>query len=107
MFDAAADAREAQLAVDPTCEVKSEKYVRFRRCRAPLKLSCRSLFQPFRWLKHKKRCKVRDAAVHEAHRRKAQVSARSPRAPFACLLVGATEHVDWLIRKAHVGAQAE
>lgn len=49
-------AREKRLRDDPMAEVLGPLFVTCKRCGNRIKLSPKSLYDPFHWLKHRERC---------------------------------------------------
>ncbi|OAX39618.1 hypothetical protein K503DRAFT_865287 [Rhizopogon vinicolor AM-OR11-026] len=62
-------AREKRLRDDPMAEVNGPLFVTCKRCGNRIKLSPKSLYDPFHWLKHRERCLKKPAGGVRATKR--------------------------------------
>jgi len=56
MKSTAEKARERKIREDPMAEVLNPLFVSCKRCGGCIKLSVKSLYDPFHWKKHRERC---------------------------------------------------
>jgi len=69
---AAEKAREKRLRDDPLAEVLGPLFVCCKRCGSRIKLSPKSTYDPFHWLKHRERCLKKPANVVKQKKREAE-----------------------------------
>ncbi|KAH0836735.1 hypothetical protein J3R83DRAFT_8470 [Lanmaoa asiatica] len=62
-------AREKKLRDDPMAEVHGPLFVTCKRCGSRIKLSPKSSYDPFHWMKHRERCLRKPIGVARAARR--------------------------------------
>ncbi|KIK98232.1 hypothetical protein PAXRUDRAFT_824082 [Paxillus rubicundulus Ve08.2h10] len=62
-------AREKKLRDDPMAEVHGPLFVTCKRCGSRIKLSPKSSYDPFHWMKHRERCLRKPVGVARAARR--------------------------------------
>jgi hypothetical protein len=73
-------AREKKLRDDPMAEVHGPLFVTCKRCGSRIKLSPKSSYDPFHWMKHRERCLRKPVGVARAARRTPkEIVSRAPR----------------------------
>jgi len=79
MKSTAEKARERKIREDPMAEVLNSLFVSCKRCGGCIKLSVKSLYDPFHWKKHRERCLKKP--VHIVTQKKREVERLRSRPP--------------------------